>query len=131
MRSPASTELRARADLAARQLGVRPIAVDATTPGSPGPIITDHQPDVLVLVAGIIPPIGPIHELNWTEFSATWETDVKLAHLWLSTALTTPMRPGSRVIVISSGASLHGSPRSGGYAGAKATQRFMATDAQV
>jgi len=122
---------RALEDLAARQLGVRPIAVDATTPGSPGAIITGHQPDVLVLVAGITPPIGPIHELNWAEFSATWETDVKLAHLWLSAALTTPMRPGSRVIVISSGASLSGSPRSGGYAGAKAMQRFMATDAQV
>jgi NAD(P)-dependent dehydrogenase (short-subunit alcohol dehydrogenase family) len=32
---------------------------------------------------------------------------------------------GSRVIVISSGASVAGSPLSGGYAGAKATQRFI------
>jgi NAD(P)-dependent dehydrogenase (short-subunit alcohol dehydrogenase family) len=123
---------RALEDLAARYATVRPIAVDATQPGSPDAVITvDHQPDVLVLVAGITPPIAPIHELSWTEFSATWETDVKLTHLWLSTALTTPMRPGSRVIVISSGASLNGSPRAGGYSGAKAMQRFMATDAQV
>jgi NAD(P)-dependent dehydrogenase (short-subunit alcohol dehydrogenase family) len=122
---------RALEDLAARYERVRPIALDDTTPDSPDAVISDHQPDVLVLVAGITPPIAPIHELSWTEFSATWETDVKLTHLWLSAALTTPMRPGSRVIVISSGASLNGSPRAGGYAGAKAMQRFMAADAQV
>jgi 3-oxoacyl-[acyl-carrier protein] reductase len=36
------------------------------------------------------------------------------------------LRPGSRVVVFSSGAALGGSPLSGGYAGAKATQRFIA-----
>jgi NAD(P)-dependent dehydrogenase (short-subunit alcohol dehydrogenase family) len=41
-------------------------------------------------------------------------------------ALLRPLRPGSRVILISSGAALNGSPLSGGYAGAKATQRFIA-----
>ena len=122
---------RALADLAAGRDRVRPLAMDATTPDSPSAVITDHHPDVLVLVAGITPPIAPINELSWTEFSATWETDVKLTHLWLSAALNAPMRPGSRVIVISSGASLNGSPRSGGYPGAKAMQRFMAADAQV
>lgn len=122
---------RALEDLAAGHDRVRPLAMDATTPDSPGEVITDHHPDVLVLVAGTTPPIAPIHELSWTEFSATWETDVKLTHVWLSAALNAPMRPGSRVIVISSGASLRGSPRAGGYSGAKAMQRFMAADAQV
>lgn len=123
--------VRALADLAARYDRVQPLAVDATAPSSPDAVFTDHQPDVLVLVAGIAPPIAPINELSWTEFSATWETDVKLTHVWLSAALNTPMQPGSRVIVISSGAALGGSPRSGGYTGAKAMQRFMAADAQV
>jgi len=41
-------------------------------------------------------------------------------------ALLKPLRPGSRVVVISSGAAVQGSPLSGGYAGAKATQRFIA-----
>jgi NAD(P)-dependent dehydrogenase (short-subunit alcohol dehydrogenase family) len=122
---------RALDDLASSHDRVRPIAIDATTPNSPDAVITDHHPDVLVLVAGITPPIAPINELSWAEFSATWETDVKLTHVWLSAALNAPMRPGSRVIVISSGASLNGSPRSGGYPGAKAMQRFMAADAQV
>jgi NAD(P)-dependent dehydrogenase (short-subunit alcohol dehydrogenase family) len=40
------------------------------------------------------------------------------------------MPPGSRVVVISSGAALQGSPLSGGYAGAKATQRFLTAYAQ-
>jgi NAD(P)-dependent dehydrogenase (short-subunit alcohol dehydrogenase family) len=40
------------------------------------------------------------------------------------------MRPGGRVVVISSGAALAGSPLSGGYAGAKATQRFITGYAQ-
>ncbi|MBU3067056.1 SDR family oxidoreductase [Nocardia sp. NEAU-G5] len=122
---------RALEDLAAGHDRVRPLAMDVTAPNSPDAVITDQQPDVLVLVAGITPPIAPINELSWTEFSATWETDVKLTHVWLSAALNAPMRPGSRVIVISSGASLNGSPRAGGYSGAKAMQRFMAADAQV
>jgi NAD(P)-dependent dehydrogenase (short-subunit alcohol dehydrogenase family) len=45
---------------------------------------------------------------------------------WLREALVLPLRPGSRIIVMSSGAAIMGSPLSGGYAGAKATQRFMA-----
>jgi NAD(P)-dependent dehydrogenase (short-subunit alcohol dehydrogenase family) len=122
---------RALEDLAAGNDRVRPLAMDATTPNSPDAVITDHHPDVLILVAGITPPIAPINKLSWTEFSATWETDVKLTHVWLSAALNAPLRPGSRVIVISSGAALNGSPRSGGYPGAKAMQRFMAADAQV
>ncbi|WP_331722904.1 SDR family oxidoreductase [Nocardia sp. NBC_00511] len=121
---------RALADLAAGHDRIRPLAMDATAPHSPDAVIVDRHPDVLVLVAGVTPPIAPINELKWTEFSATWETDVKLTHVWLSAALNAPMRPGSRVIVISSGASLNGSPRAGGYSGAKAMQRFMAADAQ-
>ncbi|MDE3129571.1 MAG: SDR family NAD(P)-dependent oxidoreductase, partial [Acidobacteriota bacterium] len=45
---------------------------------------------------------------------------------WLRESLLKPLRSGSRVIVISSGAALgSGSPLSGGYAGAKASQRFI------
>jgi NAD(P)-dependent dehydrogenase (short-subunit alcohol dehydrogenase family) len=48
----------------------------------------------------------------------------------LREALLKPLRPGSRVVVISSCAALAGSPLSGGYAGAKATQRFITGYAQ-
>ena len=38
-----------------------------------------------------------------------------------------PLEPGSVVIAFSSGAAVNGSPLSGGYAGAKATIRFIAS----
>jgi len=83
-----------------------------------------------VLVAGAIPPIGPLQEQTWESFSANWDVDVKIAFHWLREILLAPLRPGSRVIVVSSGAAIGGSPLSGGYAGAKATQRFIAQYAQ-
>ncbi|MCW3063353.1 MAG: short-chain dehydrogenase/reductase [Solirubrobacterales bacterium] len=49
---------------------------------------------------------------------------------WLREALLEPLRPGSRVVVVSSGAAVAGSPLSGGYAGAKATQIFITAYAQ-
>lgn len=55
---------------------------------------------------------------------------MRIAFHWLREALLKPLRPGSRVIVVSSGAALNGSPLSGGYAGAKATQRFITGYAQ-
>jgi NAD(P)-dependent dehydrogenase (short-subunit alcohol dehydrogenase family) len=51
---------------------------------------------------------------------------VRIAFNWLREALLRPLRPGSRVLLMSSGAAINGSPMSGGYAGAKATIRFMA-----
>ena len=39
--------------------------------------------------------------------------------------MTRPLAPGSSLIALSSGAALKGSPLSGGYAGAKATVRFI------
>ena len=58
-------------------------------------------------------------------FSINWHTDVRIAFHRLRDALLKPVRPGSRVIVISSGAAPNGSPLSGGQASAKATQRFI------
>jgi NAD(P)-dependent dehydrogenase (short-subunit alcohol dehydrogenase family) len=40
-------------------------------------------------------------------------------------ALVAPLSPGAVVVSMSSGAALRGSPMSGGYAGAKATVRFL------
>ncbi len=41
-------------------------------------------------------------------------------------ALLQPLAPGSVVLIVSSGAAIGGSPGSGGYAGAKRTQWFLA-----
>jgi hypothetical protein len=44
----------------------------------------------------------------------------------LQAALNQPLKPGSRVLVVSSGAAENGSPMSGGYGGAKRMLWFMA-----
>ena len=46
---------------------------------------------------------------------------------WTREALLLPLEPASAVIAFSSGAAVNGSPLSGGYAGAKATIRFIAS----
>jgi NAD(P)-dependent dehydrogenase (short-subunit alcohol dehydrogenase family) len=109
---------------------VQTVVADATDASVPGSLIRRYRPRNLVLVAGASPLVRPIHRHTWETFSANWETDVRMTFHWVREALLTPLEPGSRVIVMSSGAALQGSPLSGGYAGAKATQRFIAAYAQ-
>jgi 3-oxoacyl-[acyl-carrier protein] reductase len=102
-------------------------AGDATVPAR---LLDQYAPDVVVLVAGASPHMRPLQEQTWETFSVNWETDVRVTFGWLREILLKPLRPGSKVIVVSSGAALAGSPLSGGYAGAKATQRFITSYAQ-
>jgi NAD(P)-dependent dehydrogenase (short-subunit alcohol dehydrogenase family) len=88
------------------------------------------EPDILVLCAGAFPPAAPLHEQSWQEFAVNWETDVKIAFHFCKAALSRPLPPGSSVILVSSGAALAGSPLTGGYAGAKRTQIFIANYSQ-
>jgi len=114
------------AALAAAGSGIRTEVADATHERAAGELIGRCRPDILILVAGAVPVNLPLHEHTWATFSVHWDADVKIAFGWLKAALLAPLRPGSRVVVISSGAAVFGSPASGGYAGAKATQRFIA-----
>ncbi len=102
-------------------------ASDATVAGS---LLDRYEPEVVILVAGASPLVRPLQHHTWETFSVNWHTDVRIAFHWMREALLKPLRPGSRVVVISSGAALAGSPLSGGYAGAKATQRFITGYAQ-
>jgi NAD(P)-dependent dehydrogenase (short-subunit alcohol dehydrogenase family) len=102
-------------------------AGDATVAAS---LIDRYEPSAVVIVAGAPPHMRPLQEQTWETFSVNWETDVRITFHWLRQVLLTPLRPGSRVVVVSSGAALQGSPLSGGYAGAKATQRFVTGYAQ-
>ncbi len=106
------------------------VVVDATDAAEAGRLIDRYRPRNLVLVAGASPLVRPIQRQTWETFSVNWETDVRMTFHWVREALLTPLAPGSRVVVMSSGAALQGSPLSGGYAGAKATQRFIAAYAQ-
>ncbi len=109
---------------------IQAVVADAADPSVAGSLLDRYDPQVLVLVAGASPLPRPLQHHTWETFSANWNTDVRIAFHWLREALLKPLRPGSRVVVFSSGAALAGSPLSGGYAGAKATQRFITGYAQ-
>src|SRR5205085_1932013 len=57
-------------------------------------------------------------------------TDVRIAFHFCKAALSRPLPRGASVILIASGAAMAGSPNSGGYAGAKRTQIFIANYCQ-
>jgi NAD(P)-dependent dehydrogenase (short-subunit alcohol dehydrogenase family) len=101
-------------------------AGDAADPSLSARLIAEARPDIVVLNAGAAPPLAALHEQSWEGFSTNWNSDVKIVFHWLQKILIAPLPPGSQVLVMSSGAALRGSPLSGGYAGAKATVRFMA-----
>ncbi len=109
---------------------ITPEVADAGDADLAAGLLERYPPQVLVLVAGATPAIRPLQEQTWESFSVNWHTDVRIAFHWLREALLKPLQAGSRVVVISSGAAVQGSPLSGGYAGAKATQRFITAYAQ-
>src|SRR5271166_1838778 len=108
------------------RLGVATIAADVADETAAHRVIAEVRPDILVLNAGAKPRMGRLDQVSWTDFTATWDTDVKAGLYWLQAALNLPLKPGSRVLVGSSGAAENGSPLSGGYAGAKRMLWFMA-----
>lgn len=114
------------ADLAAANARLQSLAADAADPIVAGNVLGRWRPQVLALVAGATPLLRPLHLQTWETLSVNWLVDVRMAFNWLREALLLPLDGGSRGIVMSSGAALFGSPLSGGYAGAKATQRFLA-----
>src|SRR5216684_6391411 len=109
------------------RLGVATISADVTDETAAHRILAEVRPDILVLNAGAKPRMGRLDQLSWADFTATWETDVKAGFYWLQAALNLPLKPGSRVLVGSSGAAQNGSPLSGGYAGAKRMLWIMAS----
>jgi len=125
----------ARQEAPLRQLaqevpGVEVLSIDATDEVAPSRVFDVLRPDILVLCAGAFPRRADPPAECWQEFAVNWETDVKIAFHFSKTALSQPLPAGSSVILISSGAALAGSPNSGGYAGAKRTQIFIANYSQ-
>ena len=120
----------ALADLADTAANISTEVADAADPTVAGALLDRHEPSILILVAGATPLMRPLQHQTWETFSVNWHTDVRIAFNWLRESLLRPLREGSRVVVISSGAAQAGSPLSGGYAGAKATQRFITGYAQ-
>jgi NAD(P)-dependent dehydrogenase (short-subunit alcohol dehydrogenase family) len=108
------------------RLGVATISADVTDEAAAHRIVGEVRPDILALNAGATPRMGRLDQLSWADFSVPWETDVKAGLYWLQAALNAPLKPGSRVLVGSSGAAVSGSQMSGGYGGAKRMLWFMA-----
>lgn len=118
------------AELSATNPNIRIEVADAADGTTASKLLDRYEPDVLILVAGATPVMRALQDQTWDTFSVNWHADVKIAFGWLRAALLKPLSAGSRVVVVSSGAAVNGSPASGGYAGAKATQRFIATYAR-
>jgi hypothetical protein len=125
---------------AARETGAHAIAGDATDAVLMDRVIAHRDPDVLILNAGARLPMARIDELSWEGFSTAWDTDVRATLIGIQAALRTPMRPGTRVMVMSSGAAMVMSHPaispddlrlSGGYVGAKRMIWFMAHQADA
>jgi NAD(P)-dependent dehydrogenase (short-subunit alcohol dehydrogenase family) len=120
----------ALAELAAASANIRTEVADAADPTVASSLLDRYAPEVLILVAGASPVMRPLQDQTWETFSVNWHADVKIVFTWLREVLLKPLPAGSRVMVVSSGAAIKGSPASGGYAGSKATQRFIAAYAQ-
>jgi NAD(P)-dependent dehydrogenase (short-subunit alcohol dehydrogenase family) len=120
---------RARLEEVRAQLGgtFTAVAGDATDPVLAGQLLDQYRPRTLILNAGAAPLPRPVHRQTWQTFSRNWNVDVQHVFNWTREALLLPLEPGSVVIAFSSGAAVNGSPLSGGYAGAKATIRFIAS----
>jgi NAD(P)-dependent dehydrogenase (short-subunit alcohol dehydrogenase family) len=103
-----------------------PVVGDAVDDALAQRILTRDAPDFVVLCAGAMPVLGPIHEQSWEDFQTNWNVDTKSTFLWLRHALRLPLKRGGHVVVVSSGAAVQGSPVSGGYASAKRAQWFLA-----
>lgn len=116
---------------ALRAAGVAVVAAgrerDATDPGEAAALLAEADPDLVVLAAGTRPRMASVEEQSWESFSEPWNVDVKLAFEVGRATLARPLRPGSTVVIVSSGAGINpnGSPMSGGYAGAKRMQMFL------
>ena len=116
-----------RLDLLKREVaGVQTLVADVTDPQTAPQTLRAIRPDILVLNAGATPTLAPIHQQSWEQFARTWNTDVHMTFSFGKEALVLPLAAGSVVVIVSSGAAISGSPRSGGYAGAKRMQWFLA-----
>jgi NAD(P)-dependent dehydrogenase (short-subunit alcohol dehydrogenase family) len=105
--------------------GITEVIGDATDETLRDSLFARQVPDLLILSAGIRPQMMAPQEQTWEAISAVWNNDLKHSVLWSQKAMLAPMKPGSTILVVSSGAAIQGSSLSGGYAGAKRMQWFF------
>lgn len=106
------------------------LVADATSPEVAAQIVRENEPGLVVVCLGAHAHLAPLDDYTWEAFSEPWQTDLKASFHLCQEALRRPLRPGSTVVLVSSGAAINGSPLSGGYAGAKRMQWLLAGYAQ-
>jgi NAD(P)-dependent dehydrogenase (short-subunit alcohol dehydrogenase family) len=116
--------------LARARPGVAVLACDASAPDAPDHVLAVQTPRILILCGGDVPACLPFTDMDWENFSGSWNTETRMSFHFLKAALKRPLPAGTVVITITSGAMLQGSPISGGYAGAKKMQFFLTGYAQ-
>jgi NADP-dependent 3-hydroxy acid dehydrogenase YdfG len=104
-----------------------PEVADATDLDVPARLLSVYEPQTLVLNAGAVPTVGALQDQTWDTFGVIWQVDVRHVFNFTREALRSPLAPGSAVVSVSSGAAVRGSPLSGGYAGAKASIKFISS----
>src|SRR4030088_1902347 len=92
------------------RLGVATISADVTDETAAHRILAEVRPDIVALNAGTKPRMGLLDQLSWADFSAPGEPDVKAGLYWLQAAREEHLQPGARVLVLSRGAAVTGSP---------------------
>ncbi len=93
-------------------------------------LLQSLDPDLIALVGGTRVSSAPFVDYDWSTFSEAWSNDMQSTFHVLKRAHVQPLRPGSSIVVVSSGAAISGSPISGGYSGAKRMQWLLAGYAQ-
>src|SRR2546423_6938261 len=100
-----------------------PVVGDVADPDLPARLLGAYRPRLVVLNAGAVPEMRPLHRHTWATFGQVWETDVRQAFSWCGEALRAPLAPGSTVIAVSRMAARRGGgPRPGGDARGRGTQ---------
>jgi NAD(P)-dependent dehydrogenase (short-subunit alcohol dehydrogenase family) len=105
----------ALAELATTSANIRTEVADAADGNVAWNVLDRYEPEVLILVAGANPVMGPLQDQTWETFSVNWHTDVEIAFTSLREALLKTLPPSSRVVVVSSAAAINGSPISAGH----------------
>src|SRR5262249_18758476 len=109
---------------------LRTFAGDPADPRPARRLLLKVRPDLVALALGARPHMAPLDAMSWEQFSEAWNVDVQAAFHWTKGALQVPLAAGSSIVIVSSGAAIHGSPLSGGYAGAKRMQWLLASYAR-
>lgn len=106
------------------------VAGDASDQQFIDDLLQSLDPDAIALVGGTRVSSAPFVDYDWATFSEAWHNDMQGTFHVLKRAHQQPLKPGSSIVVVSSGAAISGSPISGGYSGAKRMQWLLAGYAQ-